>query len=242
MNPNFVTLGDFNGDGNLDLVACSAGAAYLLLGDGKGNFGKPSSILPNGTGGCQQVLAGDFNGDGKTDVVFRPPLGTFGAFGAFGKGDGTFSTPQPVTQNEVFGVAVGDINSDGIADLVLVEGFAVETLLGDGHGHFTSRGIFAAPGPSLFHPSLIPALGDFNGDGFLDVAVADEGHQVTGILLGKGDGTLAAVQPFAGGGDESSALAAGDFTGDGRTDLVLSGIDLRTSKGVLTFLRNNTTK
>ena len=114
-------------------------------------------------------------------------------------------------------------------------------MLGDGQGNFTSQGFFPGPGPTLFHNSLNPAIGDFNGDGFPDVAVADEFSQVTDIVLGIGDGTLqSVVQLYAGGGQEFAALVAGDLNGDGKTDLVLSGLDPRTSKGVVTELVNNT--
>jgi hypothetical protein len=102
------------------------------------------------------------------------------------------------------------------------------------------KGFFLGPAPSSFHPVLIPALGDLNGDGLLDVAIADELLQMTDILLGNGDGTLDPEQPFAGGGTEFSALAVGDLNVDGRTDLVLSGLDNRTDKGIITPLRNNT--
>ena len=242
-SPSFVTLGDFNGDGNLDAVVCAnndQGGALLMLGDGKGGFGKPTIIPLNS--GCLQALAGDFNRDGKLDLVIRlqrnpdSPI----TFVLLGNGDGTFSTPKAVSVGDDFGVAIGDLNNDGILDLVLVEPFVVETLLGDGHGNFTSQGFFSSPGPSLFHPGLLPTLGDFNGDGFLDVAVADEFGQVMYILPGNGNGTLGISLPFAGGGDQSSAAAALDFNGDGRPDLILSGFDNRTSKGILTLLLNNT--
>lgn len=243
-SPRFIAAGDFNDDGNLDLVACTddEGGMSFLPGDGKGGFGKPTLIPLNSA--CQQVETADFNGDGEADLAIRldrnpdSPV----VFVALGKGNGTFSTPQPVSLGDAFGIALGDLNHDGAADLLIVEPGAIETLLGDGSGKFTSKGIFLAPLPSQFHPSLIPALGDFNGDGLLDVAIADEQSQVTAILLGNGDGTLGMQQPFAGGGNESSAVAAGDLNGDGRADLVLSGLDVRTNNGVVTFLINDTPK
>jgi VCBS repeat protein len=187
------------------------------------------------------------NRDGKADLIIRIPPDPFllnpSVFVALGNSDGTFTKPKILTRDDVFGFAIGDLNNDGIPDLVLTEPSATKTLLGDGEGNFVSQGFFPGPGVTLFHNSLIPAIGDFNGDGFADVAIADEFSQVTDIVLGNGDGTLQKVlQLYAGGGNESAALVAGDLNADGKTDLALSGLDPRTGKGVVTQLINNTAK
>jgi hypothetical protein len=244
-HPDSVAVGDFNGDGNPDLVACTADArgATLLLGDGRGRFKSPSLISLNSA--CDQVLAADFNGDGKTDLVFRlernpdSPV----VFVALGQGDGTFSTPVGVSNDDVFGIATADLNNDGILDLVLIAPGQAIPFLGDGNGNFAPvSGVFLCPVPTLFHPQsgLVPAIADFNGDGFLDIAIANEFGQTTAILPGKGDGTFRPQQTFPGGGGEFSAVAAADFNRDHRSDLVLSGFDPRTGKGVVTLLQNTT--
>jgi hypothetical protein len=194
---------------------------------------------------CQQILTADLNHDGKADLLIREPQTPFGqatVFVALGQGNGTFAKAKSLPSTEqIFGATIGDLNNDGITDIVLSEPGALETLLGDGRGNFTHQGFFAVPTRStLFHPSWIPSIADFNGDGAMDVAIPDEIGQVTYILLGNGDGTLGLFTPYAGGGEENGALVAGDVNGDGRADVVLSGLDSRTGKGIVTKLVNNT--
>lgn len=246
-SPNFVAMADFNGDGNLDVVACTDDAlgASFLAGDGKGSFASPTLIRLADM--CQQVLTADLNNDGKPDLLIRLPQTPFGqptVFSALGHGDGTFTTPKNLPSTEqIFGATIGDLNNDGIPDVVLSEPGALETLLGDGRGNFAHQGFFAVPTvATLFHPSWIPSVADFNGDGAMDVAIADEIGQVTYVLPGNGDGSLGQFVPYAGGGSENAALVAGDLNGDGKADLVLSGLDPRTSKGIVTKLVNNTPK
>ena len=246
-SPFFVAMADFNGDGNPDVVACTDDAlgASFLPGDGKGSFKSPTII--NLADMCQQVLTADLNNDGKADLLIRIPQTPFGqptVFSAIGNGNGTFAKAKSLPSTEqIFGATLADLNNDGIPDVILSEPGALETLLGNGSGNFAHQGFFAVPTrATLFHPSWIPSVADFNGDGTMDVAIPDEFGQVTYILPGNGDGTLGLFVPYAGGGSENGALVAGDVNGDGKADLVLSGLDPRTSKGIVTKLVNNTPK
>src|SRR5262249_28737585 len=106
-------------------------------------------------------------------------------------------------------VVTADLNGDGKLDLITANGYqSISVLLGNGDGTFAAaRSYGALVGTGTSSPI---ALGDFNGDGKLDV-VTDRS-----LLLGKGDGTFAAAQSINGG---SGPVAVGDFNKDGKLDL-----------------------
>src|SRR5271157_1234108 len=119
-------------------------------------------------------------------------------------------------------VAVADFNGDGRLDLAVAnEGsHNVTVLLGNGTGGFT-----AAPGspfPAGSSPISV-AVGDFNGDGKPDLAIANEGGNNVTVLLGNGTGgfTAAPGSPFP-VGTQPESVAVGDFNGDGKPDLAIA--------------------
>jgi hypothetical protein len=153
--------------------------------------------------------------------------GSFQAAGTFAAGGGPRS------------VAVADVNGDGRLDLV-VAGYGlacdpycvpidetVRVLLGNGDGTFQPARSFAAG----TRPSSV-AVGDFNGDGVLDLAVANFGSFNVSVLLGNGDGTFQAPRSFVAGGSPLF-VAVVDVNGDGRLDLAV--VDFR---GVRVLLGN----
>jgi hypothetical protein len=207
-----VAVGDFNGDGKLDLAVGGDITVSILLGDGTGNFTQ-GSTSPVGND-AQSVVVGDFNGDGKLDLAVTNYWVNWVAI-LLGDGTGNF-TPfsNPGVGSFSTSVAVGDFNGDGKLDLaVLNQGDAtVSILLGDGTGNFT---LASSPGVSE-GPTQV-AVGDFNGDGNLDLAI---GGNPVSILLGDGKGnfTTESSTPVNGG-----LAAVGDFNGDGNLDLAVFG-------------------
>jgi hypothetical protein len=118
-------------------------------------------------------------------------------------------------------VAIGDFNRDGKLDLAVADnifspnpGF-VSVLLGNGDGTYQTP---VAYGP--FSNPISIAVGDFNGDGKLDLAVADDilGNGTVSVLLGNGDGTFGAAAAY-GAGSLPNSVVVGDFNGDGIPDL-----------------------
>jgi FG-GAP-like repeat/Abnormal spindle-like microcephaly-assoc'd, ASPM-SPD-2-Hydin len=221
-----TAVGDFNGDGVPDIVGFDEASFSVnaLLGNGDGTFG---FALTSPAGGFVAALAvGDFNGDGKLDVATIVSLhngtsnGPFVASLLLGEGNGTFAL-QPTTYNvgpSASTIAVGDLNGDGIPDLVIGNGdgfdgpSTVAVLLGLGGG------AFAAPITTMVGNGISSIVtGDFNLDGKTDVAVSNTLWNDVSVLLGNGDGTFQPAVNFAmaGGG----ALTAADFNGDGSLDL-----------------------
>jgi hypothetical protein len=169
-------VGDFNGDGKLDLAVANAySGLYILLGDGTGNF-KPVAYPPAGYG---LVTAGDFNGDGKLDLAV-PDLSNNAVSILLGDGTGNFTPAfSPPTGVYPYSVVAGDFNGDGTLDLAIANlSNSVSILLGDGSGSFT---LASSPVTGAYPESVV--AGDFNGDGRLDVVTVNAVSNTGSILL-----------------------------------------------------------
>jgi uncharacterized membrane protein len=225
-----VVTGDFNGDGKQDIATLNTNdSVSILLGNGNGTF-QPAVVYAVGSANTLALAAGDFNGDGKLDLAVSADPGGTQIFILPGNGNGTFgSVISPFsTANETTGsvFSAADLNGDGKLDLV----FDCGTLgtanacvaLGNGDGTFATLSSLAT-GSVL----LSAAVGDFNGDGKLDLGVSYEssGNALLAVALGNGDGTfgtLATVDtiPLPTGAFNAS-LTAADVDGNGVQDLVL---------------------
>jgi hypothetical protein len=221
--PVAIAVGDFDGDGKMDLAVANVNDADLtiLLGNGDGTFTAAPSpatgIWPSG------VAVGDFNGDGKLDLAVVNQ-DTDNVTILLGNGDGTFTAApvSPYVGSGPLSLAVGDFNGDGKLDLAVANwaGNSVSILLGNGDGTFISAFQTLATGSEPFLGSI--AVGDFNGDGNLDLAVTNSGSNNVTILLGNGDGTFTPAASSPATGSFPDGIAVGDFNGDGKLDLAVT--------------------
>jgi hypothetical protein len=242
--PAAVAAGDLDRDGLPDLVVgyVKGDHVTVLLNNGAGPF-RNAGNFPTAFDPVSLVVA-DFNGDGIPDVATAGSVAEAGSV-LPGNGDGTFQEPVPFRTglSEITDLQAGDFNGDGAPDLVAVfGGFDVaqaNLLLGVGDG------TFEAPRPILTHPSSFSetaAVGDFNGDGNLDVALTEasgDSSQVT-VLLGHGDGTFGDPVAYAthGGNTSIRGVVAADLNGDGALDLAVTGVagvDVLPGRGDGTF-------
>jgi Bacterial Ig-like domain (group 3)/FG-GAP-like repeat len=214
-----VYMADLNGDGHLDIVTTDTlGAIFLVyLGKGDGTF--PTFTRYNVGIATGAFFFLDVNGDGRPDVLADYFPGVLGYFP--GNSDGTFGALVSIGAAPSSGlVAAGDLNSDGIVDLTFATASGIGVALGRSGPSFGPLLTTIAGGSTNVYSSLpqAPVGGDFNGDGYVDLAVAAEGGIV--ILLGKGDGTFASVD-FYDMGQQVGGAAVADFNGDVFPDIAV---------------------
>jgi len=218
VDPVALAVGDFNGDGHLDLAVVnqSISTVSILLGAGDGTFSLQSTT-PVTLAGPTAIAVGDFNGDGISDLALDNPASNNISI-LFGHTSGIFKSGGTITTTGPGMLVAADFNNDQKIDIAVVNPGAntVTVFFGNGDGTFQTGAHYAtAAGPS----SII--VGDFNGDGLLDIATANSGSNTISVLLGAAGGTF---QPHidASAGGSPASITTGDFNGNGKLDLAVT--------------------
>ena len=209
-----INRGDFNNDGNSDVVFC-AGSGFGVA------FGKPNGQLqpPSYTSGvsCSGLAVADFNNDGKLDVAitsdFNNRTDVF-----FNNGNGTFTLAQELPTGG-FDLNAGDFNNDGRIDLAVVDGSqnnVLDIYPGIVGGHFGTPTQFG----TQIQQILKVRVADFDHDGKTDIVLS--GNQITNnVEVLFNDGPFNFTHTLV-GGDSVSLINPLDLNLDGYTDLLLS--------------------
>jgi hypothetical protein len=210
-----IAVGDFNDDGDQDLVIAHEGfnTVSVRLGNGSGGFTGNTEVVV--TSHPYSVAVGDIDLDGKQDFLATCQGNGIVAVRA-GDGMGGFGAYSNVNVGlNPVSIALGDFNNDGKPDFATANfnDHTVSIRIGDGAGSFT--GNLAVPVGN--YPAGV-ALGDFNNDNKLDLAAASSAQNTVSIRLGNGFGGFSGNTEVAVGTNPNS-VALADFNGDGNLDL-----------------------
>lgn len=218
-----LALIDVENDGDLDIYLGRADQDRLLLNDGSGRMADASSRLPAEVGftGFEELEIGDLDADGDADLVLRQVIGL-----ALRINDGTgrfTDRPGPVPTQFVQHVLLGDVDGDADLDLFVSganqQAPPIELWRNDGTGMFAPASVLAPSGNGYG-----AALGDWNGDGALDLAMSVDGRLLVSITRPSGTTGPWLDMSFARGfGTGREPPLAVDLDGDLDLDLISGG-------------------
>ncbi|MEZ5464677.1 MAG: FG-GAP-like repeat-containing protein [Lysobacteraceae bacterium] len=216
-----LAIGDVDRDGDLDLIVGNLGSSNkLYLNNGSGVFsatGTPVSAEDNTT---FSLALGDLDGDGDLDLVTGTSSGRLSTWQR-NNGSGVFEsvgTPIGNSTNSAEAVTLADVDADGDLDVLLANAFAHNLLyLNDGSGGFPAVG--RVVGTTSGDYTRDAQFADIDGDGLLDLIVANDGNPTRLFLSGAVDGWIGGIN-LGNEVESTREVALGDVDGDGDLDVV----------------------
>jgi hypothetical protein len=218
-----AVAGDADGDGDLDLaLAMEFQPNVLLLNDGAGVFTDASAQLPHAAHDSEDVAFADFDGDGDLDLVLvSEDDRTDELYLNDGEGRFTDASDRLATDDVSNALVVIDLNEDGAPDLLTGNLGTDRVLINDGRARFRDETASRWPQDGESHTQDLEAA-DFDGDGDLDVAVANEGQNQ--LFLNEAGRLVEAPASLPRRDDESREIKATDVDGDGDLDLAVANV------------------
>ncbi len=236
-----LVVGDLDGDGWPDVLSPGSDNENVVLAyalnNKDGTFGAFQTIVELSDTGTRQALA-DFNGDGKLDIANLGSSVTIllNAGNASFPGSGTSygeSTSAAWAacfgSDDVVDFAVGDVNGDGLPNIVVVvtgqsasSPGGIYVSLNQNHGTSFSDPIHYAT--TQDHDPLSIVIADFNGDGFNDIATGGASSDLFNVYINEGGAHAGTFKPAvaiaASGSASATTTVAADMNHDGKIDLV----------------------
>ncbi|CAF2552884.1 unnamed protein product [Rotaria sp. Silwood2] len=225
-HPFFIKTGDFNNDNRSDIVIANHGTNSIgvYLGRGDGSFQTEKRFFTGYDSVPYSIDVNDFNNDNNLDIVVAN-YGTNNIGIFLGRGNGDFESQMTYSTNmnsNPTSVAVGDFNNDNHLDIVVANNGTgnLGIFFGFGNGTFAKQTIYSLGSNS--YPQYV-AVGDFNGDQELDIAIVTSNNDQIQIILGSGNGTFFILATY----DEmpnshSFSIVIADFNKDNQSDIAVS--------------------
>ncbi len=222
VNPEVLAHADFDGDGDVDLVAGhydtqNKRGISVFYNSGDGRFSAGTSYLMGEL--ATKVTTGDFNGDGKPDIA-ASSYQFNKAFVLLNQGPNGFSLTNTIMLTGAGALASAQLNGDTFADLIVVSQNGVQDTI----NVYMSMGNGSFQAPTAYPAGSTPAAvttGDLNGDGKQDIAVATYSGGTARVYLNNGNGTFATGVAYQ-TASTGNGIVAADLNGDGSLDLATS--------------------